>query len=398
LLAVAILLLIAGIIVLLAVPGASDTFVGWFKPSDDGDQISDDELADRIEAPADARAPGRALPGAISASPVDIGSAPTNAPVANARAIGDAATAARFISMDTQTILTSPPSGTGDRLSRIAAAGEFIAFGAPGKGRVYVFRAVTSGWEQMSMRDRPNGFGAALAAHGSKLYVADAAAVTAWSLPDLAPIGAAVVLQDGERLVDAVAAGPVICSTEAVRVGTREIFRGMNAINRVRALADGSLAVCTAVNTVFMSADGSIQKTLQIPSLDVVAISTTLTAISRYDEETVVICDSSGAEKSRVSLPGGSDRPTGYGQTLAVFNGHLAVSAPYDNVNTAVETGSVFLYRIAGTDVYVHDMLNTPEKVENAHFGEHMATFNNKLLVSSERIAGNAGRISVFAG
>jgi hypothetical protein len=326
--------------------------------------------------------------------------APANAAHAAPRAIGDAATAARFISMDTQTILTSPPSGTGDRLSRIAAANGFIAFGAPGKGRVYVFRAVTSGWEQMSTRDRPNGFGTALAAHGARLYVADTSSVTTWSLPDMTPIGAAVALQDGERLVDAVASGPIICSTEMVRVGTREIFRGMNAINRVRALADGSLAVCTAVNTVFMSADGSIQKTLQIPSLDVVNISAALTAISRYDEETVVVLDSTGAEKSRVSLPGGSDRPTGYGQTLAAFNGHLAVSAPYDNVNTAVETGSVFLYRIAGTDVYVHDMLNTPETVENAHFGEHMVVFGSSpamLLVSAERVGGNAGRISVFS-
>jgi hypothetical protein len=279
----------------------------------------------------------------------------------------------------------------------MVVAGECLIVGAPGKGRIYVFRSVASGWEQMKTLDRPNGFGNEMAAFGNHLFVSDAHNVITLALPDLVQQTVIPIHADTERLQCAIATGAIIASTEAVRVGTREIYRSHNEINRVRAMRDGGLAVCTSVNTVFISPDGQVQKTIPIPSLDLVEIGDVM-AISRYDEETVVFVNQNGTEQTRVSLPGGSPMPTGYGQTLvAIGSEMLAVAAPYDNVNTAVETGSVFLYRINGNDVFVHDMLNTPEVVENAHFGEHMVAFGNTLLVSAERIGGNAGRISVFS-
>jgi hypothetical protein len=138
-------------------------------------------------------------------------------------------------------------------------------------------------------------------------------------------------------------------------------------------------------------------------SLDVCEVGGDVLAVSRVDSDVVCFINSAGAELARVELPGGmadaTARPTGYGSQLCRAGAILAVTAPYDCINSAQETGSVFLYRIVAQpfDVFVHEMLNTPEVVEYAHFGEHIGVCGDRLLVSAERIAGNAGRVSIFA-
>jgi len=303
--------------------------------------------------------------------------------------------------------LVSPAPLPGDRFSRIATYDKRIVIGAPGyeqnKGYVFILDYTTTSqdWTTMKLLKcavNDTLFGKDV--HITRDYIFVRATSATYIYKNITFEHATTIqVSPNDRFKTDSSNNLFMWNASAINImrfenghwlSPQPVFTCTQTINNIF-LSANMMVVCTQQYTYFLnSLDGNtLYPRINIPTISAICVDDNnddgVWCFARDDRDELLLVKPQTAQiidSYRLDDPP-MNNPTGFGLRMCFVNSKLYVSAPYDSTLSAIETGSIFKFSIVDHQIMPEEVFWLEEQTPGAHYGEWLASIDNKYLVCS---------------